>query len=279
MIKALFISITLLISTQLIGQDKPTFKEVLDVSYYADSINTDAYTKSRCKLDIRYPENTKEFNTVVWFHGGGLKNGNKYFPEALMNADLCIISVNYRLSPKVKAPTYIEDAAAAVAWVFNNIESYGGNSNKIFVSGHSAGGYLALMLGLDKQWLNNFNVDADNIAGMISLSGQTATHFTVREEKGLPKFKTIVDELSPLNKARENAPPLILITGDRNIDSPTRYEENLYLERLMKTVGHTETQLFEIQGFGHNGMHNPGIKLLIKEVERVSEKIDERKKE
>jgi len=274
MIKALFISITLLISTQLIGQDKPIFKEVLDVSYYADSMNTDEYIKSRCKLDIRYPENTKEFNTVVWFHGGGLKNGNKYFPEALMNADLCIISVNYRLSPKVKAPTYIEDAAAAVAWVFNNIESYGGNSDKIFVSGHSAGGYLALMLGLDKQWLNNFNVDADNIAGMISLSGQTATHFTVREERGLPKFKTIVDELSPLNQARENAPPLLLITGDRNIDSPTRYEENLYLERLMKTEGHTETQLFEIQGFGHNGMHNPGIKLLIKEVERVSKKIN-----
>ena len=274
MIKALFISITLLISTQLIGQDKLIFKEVLDVSYYADSINTDEYTKSRCKLDIRYPENTKEFNTVVWFHGGGLKNGNKYFPEALMNADLCIISVNYRLSPKVKAPTYIEDAAAAVAWVFNNIESYGGHSDKIFISGHSAGGYLALMLGLDKQWLNNFNVDADNIAGMISLSGQTATHFTVREERGLPKFKTIVDELSPLHQARENAPPLILITGDRNIDSPTRYEENLYLERLMKTEGHTETQLFEIQGFGHSGMHNPGIKLLIKEVDRISENIE-----
>ena len=274
MIKALFISVTLLFTIQLIGQNETTFKEVLDVSYYADSMNTDEYIKSRCKLDIRYPENTKEFNTVVWFHGGGLKNGNKYFPEALMNADLCIISVNYRLSPKVKAPTYIEDAAAAVAWVFNNIESYGGNSDKIFISGHSAGGYLALMVGLDKQWLNNFNVDADNIAGMISLSGQTATHFTVREERGLPKFKTIVDELSPLNQARENAPPLLLITGDRNIDSPTRYEENLYLERLMKTEGHTETQLFEIQGFGHNGMHNPGIKLLIKEVERVSKKIN-----
>ncbi|SDS02243.1 alpha/beta hydrolase fold [Formosa sp. Hel1_31_208] len=274
MIKALFISVTLLFTIQLIGQNETTFKEVLDVSYYANSIDTDEYAKSRCKLDIRYPENIKEFNTVVWFHGGGLKNGNKYFPEALMNADLCIISVNYRLSPKVKAPTYIEDAAAAVAWVFNNIESYGGNSDKIFISGHSAGGYLALMLGLDKQWLNNFNVDADNIAGMISLSGQTATHFTVREERGLPKFKTIVDELAPLYRVRENAPPLILITGDRNIDLAGRYEENLYLERLMKTTGHTQTQLFEIQGFGHGGMHNPGIKLLIKEVDKVSEKID-----
>ena len=58
-----------------------------------------------------------------------------------------------------------------------------------------------------------------------------------------------------------------------------RYEENLYLERLIKKEGHTETQLFEIQGFGHNEMHNPGIKLLTKEVERISVKIDDRKKE
>jgi acetyl esterase/lipase len=279
MVKALFISVTLLLSTQLVGQNETTFKEVLEVSYYSESANTDEYIDSRCKLDIRYPENKENFSTIVWFHGGGLKAYHKYFPDALLDADLCIVSVNYRLSPKVKAPTYIEDAAAAVAWVFNNIESYGGDSNKIFVSGHSAGGYLALMVGLDKQWLNNFELDADHIAGVISLSGQTATHFTIREERGKPKSKTIVDELAPLYHARENAPPLVLITGDRNIDMAGRYEENLYLERLMKEAGHTETQLFEVQGFGHNQMHNPGIQLLTIEVERVSEKIDAKGKE
>ena len=279
MIKTLFISVTLLFSTQLIAQNKTTFKEVLDVSYYSDSLSTDEYIKSRCKFDIRYPENTKDFNTVVWFHGGGLKSYAHYFPDALLDANLCIVSVNYRLSPKVKAPTYIEDAAAAVAWVFNNIEAYGGNSNKIFVSGHSAGGYLALMVGLDKQWLNIFKVDADNIAGVISLSGQTATHFTIREERGMPKSKTIVDEFAPLYHAREKAPPLLLITGDRNFDMAGRWEENIYLERLMKKTGHTDTQLFEIQGFGHVEMHNPGIKLLTKEVERVSQEIDKREKE
>ena len=279
MLKTLFISLTLLFTTQLIGQNKTTFKEVLDVSYYSDSTNTDVYVKSRCKLDIRYPEHTKDFKTVVWFHGGGLKSYDKYFPEALLDANLCIVSVNYRLSPNVTAPAYIEDAAAAVAWAFNTIESYGGNPNKIFVSGHSAGGYLALMVGLDKQWLNNFEVDADNIAGVISLSGQTATHYTIREERGLPKSKTIVDEFAPLYHARKNAPPLLLITGDMNMDAAGRYEENLYLKRLMETNGHTDTRLMEIQGFGHGGMHNPGLQLLINEVDRVSQKIDDSGKE
>ncbi len=50
------------------------------------------------------------------------------------------------------------------------------------------------------------------------------------------------------------------------MDRPGRYEENLYLKRLMETAGHTETPLFEIQGFGHIEMHNPGIQLLIKEL-------------
>ena len=196
-----------------------------------------------------------------------------------MNANLCIVSVNYRLSPKVKSPAYIEDAAASIAWAFNNIKSYGGNSNKIFVAGHSAGAYLALMVGLDKQWLNNFDIDADNIAGIISLSGQTITHSTVREERGIPRSKTIVDEYAPLYHARKNAPPLLLITGDRDIDMAGRYEENLYLERLMETAGHSDTHLFEVQGFGHKDMHNPGIQLLIKEVERVSRKLDKDGKE
>ncbi len=55
---------------------------------------------------------------------------------------MAVVAVNYRLYPKVKAPVYIEDAAAAVAWVFRHIEEYGGDPELIFISGHSAGGYL-----------------------------------------------------------------------------------------------------------------------------------------
>lgn len=282
--KALFVVVAFSITTQLFGQDflkvdsTSTYNEVLNISYYSDT--TDQYINSRCKLDIRYPENTKDFNTVVWFHPGGLNRFNKYFPDALLNANLCIVSVNYRLSPKVKSPAYIEDAAAAIAWVFKNIESYGGHPNKIFVAGHSAGGYLALMAGLDKQWLNNFDIDADNIAGIISLSGQTITHSTIRlEERGVPRTKIIVDEYAPLYHARKNASPLLLVTGDRNIDMAGRYEENLYLKRVMESVGHLDTKLFEVRGFGHVDMHNPGIQLLIKEVERISEKLVKDRKE
>ena len=89
---------------------------------YTSADEQDDYRKERCVLDIYYPENDKDFKTIVWFHGGGLTGGSKELPEYLKNKGVCIVGVNYRLSPHVGAPSYIEDAAAAVAWVFKNIE-------------------------------------------------------------------------------------------------------------------------------------------------------------
>ena len=71
------------------------------------------------------------------------------------------MAVNYRLYLKIKAPTYVEDAAAAVSWTFKHMDSLGGDSSLIFISGHSAGGYLASMVGLDKSWLAKYGSDAN----------------------------------------------------------------------------------------------------------------------
>ena len=183
--KALIIIIILVSGSAAWGQDEG-YLTVSDIPYYPDAIHeSDEYINERCVLDLYYPAELKNYPTIVWFHGGGLTGGNKSIPEALKKNGVAVIAVNYRLYPKIKAPVYIEDGAAAVSWVFNNIETYGGNSSMIFVSGHSAGGYLASMIGLDKSYLNKHNIDANNIAGLIPFSGHTITHFTVREERGI----------------------------------------------------------------------------------------------
>ena len=108
----------------------------LNINYYSDSISqTDDYIKEQCVLDIYYPKNIKDFATVVWFHGGGLTSGSKEFPEALKGKGICVVAVNYRLYPKINSLKCIEDAAASVAWVFNNIKNFGGDSSLIFISG------------------------------------------------------------------------------------------------------------------------------------------------
>ncbi len=242
-----------------------------NLHYYPAKVNqADAYINERCVLDIYYPRQQKNFATVIWFHGGGLTEGNKAIPEALKNKGIAVIAVNYRFYPNIKSPAYIEDAAAAVAWAFNNIESFGGDASALFISGHSAGGYLATMVGLDKRWLAGFGIDANKIAGLIPFSGHTITHFTIREERGIDGKKPVVDDLAPLYHVRNDAPPLLLITGDRELELLGRYEENAYLMRMMKVNGHTQTRLLELDGYGHN-MTEPAFPLLLKEIKRVLE--------
>ncbi|MCU0364644.1 MAG: alpha/beta hydrolase [Ignavibacteriaceae bacterium] len=231
----------------------------------------DNYKNERCKLDLYYPTNTKNFPVVVWFHGGGLTGGEKEIPEALKEKGFAVVGVNYRISPKVKAPEYIEDAAAAVAWVFRNINNYGGDTSIIFVSGYSAGGYLVKMLGLDRKWLAVHGVEADKIAALISLSGHAITHFTIREERGIPGTQPIIDEFAPLYHVRKDAPPLILITGDRELELLGRYEENAYLMRMMKLNGHQKTKLYELDGYDH-GILEAAFPLMVKEIKKIINK-------
>ncbi|WP_407933333.1 alpha/beta hydrolase [Galbibacter pacificus] len=259
----------LMLTFQFLSAQETTYKTITNIHYYDKATNaSDAYINERCVLDLYYPTNAENFPTVVWFHGGGLTGGSKELPEALKNKGMAVVGVNYRLNPKVKAPKYIEDAAAAVAWVFKNIKDYKGDTGLIFVSGHSAGGYLTSMIGLDKSYLAAFGIDANEIAGLIPFSGHTITHFTVRQERGIPGTQPIVDSLAPLYHVRKDAPPLLLITGDRELEMLGRYEENAYLMRMMKVVGHKETTLYEMDGYGH-GMTEPAFPLLVKEVHRI----------
>ncbi|MDO5571323.1 MAG: alpha/beta hydrolase [Bacteroidales bacterium] len=232
-----------------------------DISYLL-SKSDDDYKNERCRLDIYYPTNKKDFKTVVWFHGGGLEVGEKFIPSELKDKGLCVVAVNYRLSPKVHSPLYIEDGAEAIAWVFKNIENFGGDNNKIFISGHSAGGYLTLMLGLDKKYLMHFGIDANQIAGLIPLSGQTNTHYTIRKERNLNTLIPLVDQMAPLNCAREDIPPILLITGDKNKEMLARYEENAHLAVILKALGNKDVTLYELSGFDHGTMLSPSLILL-----------------
>jgi len=254
----------------LFAQESPTpqeYKLETNILYRDQSDGPlTPYARERCRLDLYYPEKSNGFSTVVWFHGGGLKAGERSIAEQLKGQGIAVAAANYRLYSRVKSPTYIEDAAAAVAWVFNNIERYGGRPDRVFVSGHSAGGYLTSMVGLDKRWLAAFGIDADRIAGLIPFSGHAITHMTVREERGIPSTQPIIDEYAPLFHVRADSPPLLLITGDRDLELLGRYEENAYFWRMMKLAGHTSTTLYELEGFNHGGMAVPAYPLLLQHI-------------
>ncbi len=260
-----------------VGRDNPpaaqpasrpavTYETVRDIEYRTDA-NPDPYMREKCRADLYHPTNAPGFATVVWFHGGGLTGGGRDVPESLRGQGFAVVGAGYRLSPNVKSPVYIEDAAAAVAWTIKNIEKYGGDPKRIYVGGHSAGGYLALMVGMDKRWLAAHQIDCDTLKALIPLSPQAITHFTIRGERGLPREQPVIDDLAPLFHVRKDCPPIAIITGDRETELLGRYEENAYFWRMLKIVGHPNVQLVEIQGFDHGQMVKPGLLLLARYME------------
>lgn len=255
---------TLGISAQSASKNEATI--VNNIQYKS---NKDAYVNERCKLDIYYDKKQKDCPVVVWFHGGGLTSGSKQLPSQLMNQGYTIVGVNYRLLPTVTIDQCLDDCAAALAWVFKNIDKYNGSNKKIFVSGHSAGGYITAMLGLDKEWLNRYGVDANDIAGLIPFSGQMISHFAYRKMNGIDNLQPTIDKYAPLNHVRKDAAHLVLITGDRNIELFGRYEENAYMWRMMNLIGRPDTQLYELGGYGHGAMAQPAFHILIQTIHKM----------
>ena len=247
------------------------------INYRPDVAMDDEYAREMCVLDVYHPVGKRGFATVVWFHGGALEVGRREVPNELKSHGIAIVGVDYRLSPHVKSPVYIQDAAAAVAWTFKHIAEYGGDPDAIYVAGHSAGGYLTSMVGLDKRWLAAEGIDADRIAGLIPYSGHAVTHMTVRKERGIPDTRPVVDDLAPLYHVRPDAPPLVLITGDRELELLGRYEENAYLWRMMKVAGSKTTDLHELGGFDHGGMPAPAHFLLLRWVREHHERAEKAK--
>ena len=114
----------------------------------------------------------------------------------------------------MKVADCVADAAAAAAWVVEHIADYGGDPRLIFVAGHSAGGYLTSMIGLDKRWLAPYGIDPDEaFAALIPYSGQAVTHFARRRELGLPDTQPLVDDMAPLYHVRPDAPPMLILLG------------------------------------------------------------------
>lgn len=236
-----------------------------DISYST----SDEYATERCRLDVYHPTDRTGRYVVVWFHGGGLTGGERFIPSQLTDKGLVVVAVNYRLMPRATIDDCIDDAAAAVAWTFRNIEQYGGDTDKIIVSGHSAGGYLTSMIGLDKRWLAKYGIDADRIAALVPYSGQAITHFACRRERGVSELQPLIDEYAPLYHIRPDAAPYIIITGDRNQEMFGRYEESAYMWRMMQLVGHPHVELYELDGYDHGAMAEPAHHILLKTIERL----------
>ncbi|WP_394901454.1 alpha/beta hydrolase [Bacteroides xylanisolvens] len=270
----------LLFWEDIYAQVKAEYVKESNVAYRKPT--SDKYMDSTCLLDIIYPSNEKKgFSTLIWFHGGSLKGGSRHKGyQELLDQGFAVVTVDYRLSPKATVVQCLEDAAAATAWVVENISRYGGNPKQLFLGGHSAGGYLVSMLGLDKRWLAPYHIDPDTtFAALIPYSGQSITHFTRRAELDMPRTQPLIDDMSPLYHVRKDCPPIMILSGDRELEMLGRYEENAYFWRMFQVVGHPNAKIYEFDSFSHGAMQKPGHLFTIKYIHDFEKKLKDSKRQ
>jgi acetyl esterase/lipase len=157
---------------------------------------------------------------VVFFYGGEWQSGTKemylFVGQALAKRGFIVVIPDYRIYPDVRFPTFLEDSARSVKWTVDHAASFGGDPHRVYLMGHSAGAYIAAMLALDKEWLQNVGLDyRTDIRGTIGLAGPY--DFLPLTS---PTLKTIFgpeDELArtqPINFVDGKAAPMLLLTGE-----------------------------------------------------------------
>lgn len=230
-----------------------------DVAYKSEAGPSD-YEQQRCRLDLYLPAEQPAFATLVWFHGGGITGGTKddaatiKIAQSLARVGVAVAAANYRLSPKASFPAYVEDAAAACVWVQRNIAAKGGDARRIFVGGHSAGGYLAAMLAMDARYFQKHGLSPTNFAGYIPVSGQLMTHYTVRAERGISRYNITADDAAPIRFARADTAPLLVLYADK--DMATRAEENRFFVSVLQAAGNKRVTELLIKDRNHGSVGN-----------------------
>ena len=173
----------------------------------------------RHKLDLYKPAQAHA-PVVVFLYGGSWKSGDRstygFAGSAFADRGFLTVVPDYRVYPEVRYPAFIDDAAAAVAWTKAHIAEYGGDPDRVFLIGHSAGAQIAAMLTLDKAFLGRVGLDPDrDVAGMIGLAGPY--DFLPLNDPDLDDIFAPAGELrktQPIHYARAGAPPMLLLTGE-----------------------------------------------------------------
>ncbi len=128
-------------------------------------------------LDVYSPPNAKDLPVVFWIHGGGWQTGDKsdvqIKPKAFMDKGFVFVSTNYRLLPEVDMGTIIRDIAKSIHWVHDHIADYGGDPDRIFVMGHSAGAQLAALICIDDRYLKAEGLSLSILKGCVPVDGDT----------------------------------------------------------------------------------------------------------
>lgn len=218
---------------------------VTDVAYGDDP---------RQRVDIYAPPGVRNPPVVVFFYGGSWRNGSradyKFVGDALASRGILAVIADYRLYPDAAYPDFLDDCARAVAWTLRHVADYGGDPARVFVAGHSAGGYNAAMIALDPRWLQRQGASPSMLRGWIGMAGPyDFLPIVAASLKPVFHFPGTPPDSQPITHVTAHAPPTLLMAGmaDTTVD-PHRNTEGL---AAALRAAHVPVTLVRYDGLGH----------------------------
>lgn len=212
-------------------------------------------TEPRQQFDVYIPDAAPaSLPTVLFLYGGGWTAGSKadylFVGEAFAARGYAVVIADYRLYPEVRYPAFLEDNAAAVAWVKRRMAAKTGTApNALYLVGHSAGAYNAAMLTLDARWLAAQNMRAcDTVDAFVGLAGPY--DFRPLTGRSLPAIfgGPSPAGVMPIDHVVGSPPPMLLISGlndttvrpanSRNLAAKARAAGGQVEEKYYPDIGH-----------------------------------------
>ena len=222
-----------------------------DVRKHANIAYADGERK---KLDIYRPEDTSggPAPVVMFIYGGAWRAGDRFEYEfvgrALAANGFVAVIPDYRLWPEAKYPDFLDDNAQAMKWIEDNIVGYGGDKNRFFLAGHSAGAYNSVMLALDSSFRQEFGITMP-IRAVAGLSGPYNFYpFEYGEVRETFGDAPNPEGTQPVNLVTTETPPMFLASGSN--DPIVRRQNTEVLAQRLRAQGIWVTEKY-YEGFGH----------------------------
>ncbi len=208
-------------------------------------------------LDVYVPDGAaRPARVVVFFYGGAWRSGSRgyyrFLGQALTSRGFVVVIPDYRVAPEVRFPAFVEDGARAVGWVHKTIAHYGGNSDDIWLMGHSAGAHIAALLVTDNRYLGAAGVPKASIRGFVGLAGPYAIDplkypITRAAFAGL----TTPEAAQPMTYVDGDEPPMLLLHGADD-DTVWPVNSHAFADRVNAAGGRAE--VIDVPDTGHIGI-------------------------
>jgi len=246
-----------------------SFKKLGIVAHYDIRYgSTDGIEAARQSLDVYMHPQFKNAPVILFFHGGGWRRGDKLAahqkPIGFVPEGYLFVSANYRFRPQATLDEMMEDCAAAVKWIDDHADEYGGDANRIFLFGHSAGAHLATLLATDHRHLKAAGIDPGVIRGAVPLDmGFYDVAVAARTAWAASRKEMIDIVFGDDQKQWSRFSPITYVESDRSIPSflvvmqdgrgDARLQAIPFVERLKKAG--FDAELYEAKGRDHGSLN------------------------